>query len=145
MNRLQILKSNCLYQNLSHWYLSVLINISVLISYQLDSYCVFILCLHFVFPMYTFANFWFVLCLVRLGQLLAQIHLPCCPAFYCSMYFTLCFALRIKWWWWWWWSYRYYILVQPTFAYLTHTSQRAYYYNTIYWIAATNVHAVIDL
>ena len=24
-------------------------------------------------------------------------------AFYCSMYFTLCFALRIKWWWWWWW------------------------------------------
>jgi len=50
--------------------------------------------------MYTFANFWFVLCLVRLGQLLVQIHLPCCPAFYCSMYFTLCFALRIKWWWW---------------------------------------------
>ena len=51
----------------------------------------------------TFANFWFVLCLVRLGQLLVQIHLPCCPAFYCSMYSTLCFALRIKWWWWWWW------------------------------------------
>jgi len=68
-------------------------------TYQLDSYCVFILCLYFVFPMYTFANFWFVLCLVRLGQLLVQIHLPCCPAFYCSMYFTLCFALRIKWWW----------------------------------------------
>jgi len=38
----------------------------------------------------------YVLCLVRLGQLLAQIHLPCCLAFYCSMYFTLCFALRIK-------------------------------------------------
>ena len=34
-----------------------------------------------------------MLCLVRLGQLLAQIHLPCCPAFYCSICILHCALL----------------------------------------------------